>query len=110
MKPCVICLLILAGQMMTAVSRPVVHLDPNQVQIPLNFAGDLLELINGPSTVFLPPSPPKPDSDGLPWAVSVKNMGPAAVAVEWGTRFHVPISVGQTVQIVSNGTGYSLKR
>lgn len=109
-KPCVVYLLILVGQMATGIARTVVHLNPNQVRIPLSFEGDLLELINSPAALFLPPSPPKPNSEGVPWGIYVKNLGPAAVSVECGARFHISVGVGQTVQIVSDGSLYSVKR
>jgi len=109
-KASVLYLLICASHLMTGVSRPVVHLDPNHARIPLSFDGDMLELVNSPSTVLLPPDPPKPNSEGAPWTIYVKNLGPAAVTVEDLSRFHLPIGVGQTVEIISDGSLYAVKR
>lgn len=108
-NPCVFCL-IFGAQMIAGVARPMVHLNPHQVRIPLSFDGDLLELINSPAQIFLPPSAPGPNGDGVPWTIYVKNLGPATVAVESGARFHISVAVGQTLEIVSDGSLYSIKR
>jgi hypothetical protein len=110
MKTSLMCLALFVGQMKTLQSKPVVHLQPHRDAITADFGGDLLELINAPGVVNLPPVPPKPDPQGSPWFVDVKNLGPSAVTVVGKAQFNVKITVGQTVHIYSNGTEYSLKR
>jgi hypothetical protein len=110
MKALPIFLALFAGQMNTLQEKPVVHLYPNHNYIEAAFGGKLVELINAPKLIYLPPSPPKQDSQGGPWIVDAKNMGPGTVTVVDKTQFSVQISVGQTVHIYSNGSAYSLKR
>ena len=91
--------------------RPVVHLQPHKSVIEARFNGDSVELINAPDIVHLPVSPPKPDSQGIPWSVEVKNLGPNPVTIlNKITHFRVLIHVGQTLHIQSSGSKYVLKR
>jgi hypothetical protein len=110
MKTSLICLALFIGQMNTLQDKQVVHLQAHRNNIAIAFGGDLLELLNAPQIVNLPPSPPKLDSQGNPWSVDVKNLGPGAVTVVDKAQFSVHIHVGQTVHILSNGTAYTLKR
>lgn len=109
MKSLLICLALLVGQKDTLQDRPVVHLQPHRAAIDISFGGKLLELINAPSVVILPTAPPKLDSEGNPWSIDVKNLGPGAVTVTGKSQFSTKVSVGQTVHIAWNGTAYSLK-
>jgi hypothetical protein len=110
MKILLICFAVFVGQMGTLQDKQVVHLQPNRDFIGLEYGGDLLEVMNAPAVITLPAIPPKLDSKGNPWSVEVKNLGPRAVSVVGKNQFSVPVSVGRTVQILSNGAAYSLKR
>jgi len=110
MKTSLIYLALLLGQVNTLQDKPVVHLQPHRNSVDIGFGGDLLELISAPAVLTLPGVPPKLDSQGSPWSVDVKNLGPGAVTVTGKAQFNVKIAVGQTVHICSNGTVYSLKR
>jgi len=104
-------LVLLAGQMITMQSRPVVRLEPHKNTIEAKVGGALVELINAPEIVYLPPSPPTLDAQGAPWSVEVKNFGPASVTVMGAkTHFQVQIGPGRTVRINSNGAAYQLRQ
>jgi len=109
MNSLLICLALLAGQQNTLQDRQIVHLQPHRAVIDISFGGKLLELINAPSVVFLPDAPPKLDSEGNPWSIDVKNLGPGPATVTGKSQFSTKVSVGQTVHIGWNGTAYSLK-
>jgi hypothetical protein len=103
-------LILLAGQPMGLRPKPVVHLQPNQSTIKVEFGGSLLELINAPPQVRLPVLPPKSDAQGIPWTIDVKNLGPSPVSVaNSGTHFDTLIAVGRTVTIQSTGSQYRIK-
>jgi len=104
-----ICMILLAGQLNTHQSSPVVHLEPHSNFIKLDYGGKLLELINAPSVVVLPAFKPMIDSRGRPWCVDVKNLGPRSVRVVDKDRFSVMVVLGQTEHICSNGETYSLQ-
>jgi hypothetical protein len=110
MKTSLICLALFVGQMNTLQDKPVVHLQPHRNSIDIGFGGDLLELLNAPALLNLPALPPRVDSQGRPWSIDVKNLGPGAVTVAGKDQFSVPIKVGKTVHISWNGTAYSLKQ
>jgi hypothetical protein len=110
MKVFLIYLALIAGQMNTLQDKPVVHLRPHQDLIPTEFGGDLVELVNAPAVIQLPKSAPITDSQGSPWSIDVKNLGPGTVEVVGKDEFSVHVNVGQMVHIYSNGTTYSLKR
>jgi hypothetical protein len=95
--------------MNTLQDKQVVHLQPHSGAIRADFGGKLLELQNAPATVYLPMEPPKLDSEGNPWSVDIKNMGPGMVTVVGASQFSSRIIVGQTVHVFSNGTSYSMK-
>jgi hypothetical protein len=103
-------LALLIGQANSLQDKPMVHLRPHQDVIELNFGGKLLEVINGPTMINLPLTIPKPDAQGIPWSIDIKNMGPSIVTVIGKTPFNLPIDVGRTVHIYSNGTAYALKQ
>jgi len=84
-------------------------LQPHRTVIDTAFGGKLLELINAPASLDLPAVPPKQDSEGNPWAVDVRNLGPSAVTVVGKPQFSIKINVNQTVHIYSNGAAYSQK-
>jgi hypothetical protein len=107
MRILIIYLALFAGQMNTLQDKHVVRLHPNQDSIPIEFGGDLVEFINAPPVVQLPKLPPRLDSQGSPWSVEVKNLGPGAVKVVGNAQFSMQVNVGRTVLIKSTGTGYS---
>jgi len=109
MKVLLVGLALVIGQMNTLQGKQVVHLQPHSGAIRSDFGGKLLELQNAPKIVYLPMAPPKLDSQGNPWSVDIKNMGPGMVTVVGASQFSSRIIVGQTVQVLSNGTSYSLK-
>jgi hypothetical protein len=110
MKTNLICLALFVGQMNTLQDKPVVHMPPYRNSIDIGFGGDLLELLNAPRVVNLPASPPKLDSQGRPWSIDVKNLGPGSVTVVGKAQFSAQINLGKTVHIYWNGTAYSLKQ
>jgi hypothetical protein len=95
--------------MNTLQDKTVVHLQPHRNSISSIFGGELLELANAPSVIDLPLHPPKVDSQGIPWSIDIKNLGPMTVTVIDKPQFNVQINVGQTVHIYWNGTVYLLK-
>lgn len=109
MKALLLCAAITAGQMNTLQEPPVVHLPPYHDSIPSQFGGKLLELIDAPSTIFLPTDPRKLDANGEPWSIDIKNLGPAMVMVTSKRHFSVSISGGRTVHVVWNGTAYAVR-
>jgi hypothetical protein len=109
MKSVFIALALFVGQSMTLQDKPVVHLKPNTDIILEAFGDSLLELSQGPQIVYLPAAPPKPDANGKQWAIDVKNFGPLPVTVADKGAFNVPVAVGQTVHVLSNGTKYVVK-
>jgi hypothetical protein len=110
MKTLLICLALFIGQMNTLQDKPVVHLQAHHNSIQVEFGGKLLELVNAPTVITLPATLPKLDSQGAPWSIDIKNLGPGSVTVVGKSRFGVQISVGQTVRINSSGSEYSVKR
>jgi hypothetical protein len=109
MKPVLIALALFAGQAMTMQDKPVVHLKPHTDIILEAFGASLLELSQTPQIVYLPSPPPKPDGKGQQWTIDVKNFGPLPVTVADKGPFSVPVAVGQTVYILSNGSKYIVK-
>jgi hypothetical protein len=107
MKALFLLAVLIGGQAITMQTRPVVHLKPNKNQIEEGFDGSLLELVQSPPVVTLPSKPPAAGQSGNAWSVDVKNLGPGAVIVEGKGFFHIPVAVGQTVHIVSDGSKYS---
>ncbi len=104
-------LILFGGQLNTLQPKAVVHLPPHKNAIEARFDRDLVELINAPEVVHLPVLPPKPDANGVPWSVEVKNLGPAQVTISNDmNHFKTLIQVGETLQIQSTGSQYVLKR
>lgn len=99
-----------AGQASTMADKPVFRLPHDQSAITYDLGGDLIELINAPKVIELPRVLPTNDSQGNPWAIDVKNLGPAAVTIVGKADFTVHVAVGQTVHIKSNGKSYSSAR
>jgi hypothetical protein len=95
--------------MNTLQDKQVVHLQPHSNVVRVDFGGKLLELLDAPTIISLPTTPPKFDSQGNPWSVDIRNLGPGAVAVVGSSQFSLRIMVGQTVHVLSKGTSYSLK-
>jgi hypothetical protein len=110
MKSLLIYLALFAGQASTMQDRPVVRLPHSQSAITYDLGGDLIELINAPKVIQLPRTIPATDSQGNPWAIDVKNLGPAGVTILGKAPFSVQVNVGQTVHIKSNGKSYSSGR
>jgi hypothetical protein len=105
-----VCLALLIGQTNTLQDKHVVHLQPHHENIDVGYGGQLVELINAPTIIRLPALPPKQDSQGNPWSVDVKNLGPSQVTVIGKSEFSVRVNVNQSVHISSNGVAYFLKR
>ncbi len=104
-------LVFLGGQLIAMQSRPVIHLQPHKNTIEVGFGGSLVELINAPAVIYLPPSPPETDAQGKPWSVDVKNLGPVSVMVtSIKSHFQTVVGTGQTARIASNSISYLLKR
>jgi hypothetical protein len=110
MKILLVSLAFIVAQMSTLQEKPVVHLEPHSDAVRIGFGGKLLELINAPAIIRLPKIPPKPDDEGKPWTVRIKNLGPNGVTVADTGHFKLRINIGQTVQIDSNGAEYLQKR
>jgi hypothetical protein len=108
MKILLVWLAVIAGQMNPLHEKQVVHLQSHSGAIQVDFGGKLLELFHAPTIIYLPMMPPKFDSQGNPWSVDIRNMGPAPVTVVGKGQFSVHINVDQTVLIHSNGAAYSL--
>jgi hypothetical protein len=109
MKMLLLCSALLVGQINTLQNKPVVHLPANRDIIGFEYGGDLLQLSNSPAVMALPAVPPKVDSKGIPWSIDIKNLGPRQVTVVGKNQFSVPINIGRSVRIYSNGSAYSLK-
>ncbi len=109
MKLVLVALALLAGQAMTTQDKPVVHLKPHTDIILEAFGASLLELSQAPQTIYLPATPPKPDGKGQQWTIDVRNFGPLPVTVADKGLLSVPVAVGQTVHIISNGNKYVVK-
>jgi hypothetical protein len=109
MKTLLVSLALFISQMNTLQDKQVVHLLPHRDSIEVGFGGQRLDLINAPKVINLPATPPKQDSQGNPWSVDVRNLGPSVVTVVGKPQFSIHINVNQTVHIYSNGRAYSLK-
>ena len=109
MTALLLCLLLGIGQLNSLQSKPVVHLLPNSPYIHAAFGGKTVDLINAPPSISLPAVVPAQDLQGNPWAVDVKNLGPAVVTVVGNRGFKVQIAVGATVHIYSNDGTYIRK-
>jgi hypothetical protein len=109
MKAMLVCAVVIIGQINTLQGKQVVHLQPHSGVIRADFGGKLLELLDAPTIVYLPMAPPRLDSQGNPWSVDIRNLGPGVITVVGTSQFSSRIIVGQTVHVFSNGTSYSLK-
>ena len=109
MKTLFILLGLFAGQYNTLQDKPVVRLHPHQDFIPAEFGGDLVELMNAPPQVRLPPLH-LVDSHGRPWSIEVRNLGPGTVTIVGTAQFHVEVPVGHSVGINTTKAGYSSGR
>jgi hypothetical protein len=109
MKVLLVGIALVIGQMNTLQEKQVVHLQPHSGAIRADFGGKLLELLDAPTIIYLPTAPPKLDSQGNPWTVDIRNLGPNAVTVVGTSEFSLRIIVGQTLHIFSNGTTYRSK-
>jgi hypothetical protein len=109
MRVLILCAAFCFGQMNTLQEKPVVHGNSSTRAIRISYGGKLLELANAPDVVHLPASPPKADSEGVRWLVEVKNLGPREVTIRDEKVLSIPVEVGQTVKIESDGLRYSVK-
>ncbi len=109
MKASLLTIALLTAQLNSLQDRPVVHLPPHVSSIRAWDGGALVELINAPAQVSLPTVPPKPDIQNGPWTVDIRNLGPALVTIIWSTKLSVPVNVGRTIHIVSNGSVFTVK-
>jgi hypothetical protein len=96
------------GQMAVQ-DTPVVRLTSNRAAIQAQWGGMRVELINAPSSVFLPIQPPTTDSLGRAWRIQIKNLGPAEVTVSAKSGFSIKVGVGRTVEIASDARSYAQK-
>ena len=87
MKSLLIYLALIAGQMNTLQSKPVVRLHPHQDNIPVEFGSDIVVLANEPAVLHLPSMPSALDWQRKPWAVEVKNLGRGVVAIVGKAQF-----------------------
>jgi hypothetical protein len=81
MKTLLVCIAVIIGQMNTLQTKQVAHLPPHRDTIQADFGGKLLELVNAPTIVHLPTTPPKLDPQGQPWSIDIGNLGPGATTV-----------------------------
>jgi hypothetical protein len=109
MRVLLISLALVVAQMNSLQEKAVVHLEPHSGAIQVNFGGKLLELREAPTIIYLPMAPPRLDSQGNPWSVDIKNLGPGAVNVVGTNQFELRVVVGKTAHVFSNGTSYSIK-
>lgn len=98
------------GPLISSQQKPIIHFPPNQARINATYGGKLVQLIDAPTEIALPQIPPKLDSQGNPWAVEIKNLGPRSVNLVSNSSFSTILHVNETVQIDSDGTTYKLKR
>lgn len=110
MRVLLICLILLGAQMLSRQEKPVVHLRPHSDEISTDFGGDIVQIIDAPTEVYLPNPPPTLDKAGNPWSVDVKNLGPHSVQIVGKHGLKVLVNVGQTAHIHSDGAVYSLGR
>jgi hypothetical protein len=94
---------LIIGQMNTLQDKQVVHLQPHSGAIRLTLVGSCLNSSMRQTIIYLPMAPPKLDSQGNPWSVDIRNLGPGAVTVVGTSQFSSRIIVGQTVHVFSNG-------
>lgn len=87
----------------------VVRLTSNRAAIQAQWGGMRVDLINAPSSVFLPVPPPATDSLGRAWRIQIKNLGPAEVTVSAKSGFSTNVAVGRTIEIASDAKSYALK-
>lgn len=88
---------------------PVVRLTSNRAAIQAQWGGMRVELVNAPSSIFLPLPPPATDSLGRAWRIQIKNLGPSEVTVSAKSGFSTKVVVGRTVEIASDARSYALK-
>ncbi len=67
--------------MLSRQEKPVVHLRPHSDEISTDFGGDMVQIIDAPTKVYLPDPPPTLDKAGNPWSVDAKNLGPHSVQI-----------------------------
>ena len=89
--------------------KSVVRLTSNRSAIQAQWGGMRVELIDAPSSVYLPFPPPATDSLGRAWRIQVKNLGPTEVTISARGGFSTKVSVGRTVEIASDARSYALK-
>jgi hypothetical protein len=109
MKALLISVAVFIGQMNTLQSKQVVHLQPHSGVIRTEFGGKRLELLDAPAIIYLPMAPPKLDSQGNPWSVDIRNLGPGVVTVVGTSQFSARIISNQILHVFWNGTSYSTK-
>lgn len=88
---------------------PVVRLTSNRAAIQAQWGGMRVELVNAPSSIFLPLPPPATDSLGRAWRIQIKNLGPVEVTVSAKSGFSTKVVVGRTVEIASDAGSYALR-
>jgi hypothetical protein len=107
MKAIMVCVILLSGQMRTLQDKPSVRLPQNQSSIPADYGGRLVELKDGPQTVYLPQQSPTLDSHGRPWSIDITNFGSSTVTIVGRALFKVQLMAQQSVHIKYTSAGYS---
>jgi hypothetical protein len=96
----IFCLMLFIGQVNT--SKKVVRLPPGKAAILQDYGGKLVELINAPADVGLPPVRRLPAN----WSVEIKNLGPHDVTIRNGDQLAVLLHPNESATIASRGSGY----
>ena len=103
-----------AGQLQGPQAQSIIRLTPPHASnISESDGGQLVELVNAPSSVRLPHPVPKRDPQGNAWHVDVKNMGPNDVSLvqlpifeQMGPQVVVLLHPRDAVRVRANGSGY----
>jgi hypothetical protein len=113
MRASLFCLVLIAAQLSSSLaqlnsSQEVVRLPSHVGTISPSHGGKLVQLLNAPSSIFLPSQPPQTDSQAHPWHVDIKNLGPGNVTVQDHSHFAVLLHPNQLVHIHVMGNTYSV--
>jgi hypothetical protein len=96
----IFCLLLFVGQLNT--SKGAVRLPPGKAAISQDYGGKLVELIDAPAEVSLPPF----RASATKWSVDIKNLGPHDVTIRSGNQLAVLLHPNESAKIASRGSGY----
>jgi hypothetical protein len=104
------CIALFAGQLQTSQNEAVVRLPPHISTIPITDGGKMVELLYAAPSLSLPKQIPSADSDGKPWYVDIRNLGPGEVALEGVGGFVAHLQPKQVVRIQTAGGTYSVTK